>query len=281
MTIAVCMVLPEAVILGADSRATTPTEKGLSRWDAEQKLFEVGTNSSIGALTWGLGRFEGGGPSYRTLFARLGDKLAQHPPSSMLEAAQRWADLFWPFYQEGVLKVLDPSLMATVDDEDAPPSARIAAAKTLDIREVGFCVAGWCLPERTPEAYLIQFHTKLTAPPTPEQVDKFCWRGATEVIERLFGLDEKLKDAILGSDKWTGSEDELEALIRSATAGFPYPLALREATDLVHTLVLTTIKVLKFKLVPDCGGTPELAVITADRPFRWVRHKALDSAIEE
>jgi hypothetical protein len=40
------------------------------------------------------------------------------------------------------------------------------------------------------------------------------------------------------------------------------------------------IKTMKFShMAPVCGGLIEVAVITADRPFRWVRHKDLDSAI--
>jgi len=32
-------------------------------------------------------------------------------------------------------------------------------------------------------------------------------------------------------------------------------------------------------LAPVCGGPIEIAVITTDRPFRWVRHKLLGEAI--
>ena len=57
-------------------------------------------------------------------------------------------------------------------------------------------------------------------------------------------------------------------------------LPLREAVDWVHASVYATIKAMKFsQLAPVCGGPVEIAVITADRPFRWVRHKKLDTAI--
>jgi hypothetical protein len=34
-------------------------------------------------------------------------------------------------------------------------------------------------------------------------------------------------------------------------------------------------------MAPVCGGPVEVAVITTDRRFRWVRHKRFDAAIEE
>lgn len=46
--------------------------------------------------------------------------------------------------------------------------------------------------------------------------------------------------------------------------------------------VYTTIQNMKFShLAPVCGGPVEIALITGDRPFRWVRHKRLDAAIRQ
>lgn len=44
--------------------------------------------------------------------------------------------------------------------------------------------------------------------------------------------------------------------------------------------IYTTIKAMKFShMAPVCGGPVEVAVITTDRRFRWVRHKGFDAAI--
>jgi hypothetical protein len=60
-------------------------------------------------------------------------------------------------------------------------------------------------------------------------------------------------------------------------------LPIREAIDFVHACVSSTIKAMKFStsLAQICGGPIEIAVITTDRRFRWVRHKDWDVAIAE
>jgi RND family efflux transporter MFP subunit len=55
---------------------------------------------------------------------------------------------------------------------------------------------------------------------------------------------------------------------------------LREVVDFVHTCVHSTIKALKFSHFQQiCGGPVELAVISTDRNFRWVRHKEWTAAV--
>jgi len=57
---------------------------------------------------------------------------------------------------------------------------------------------------------------------------------------------------------------------------------MRDAIDFVHSCISSTIKTLKFShLSQTCGGPIEIAVITTDRDFRWVRHKEWDAAIKE
>jgi hypothetical protein len=59
-------------------------------------------------------------------------------------------------------------------------------------------------------------------------------------------------------------------------------LPIRDAIDFVYTCIYSTIKALKFSSLQQiCGGPIEIAIITTDRPFRWVRHKAFDAAISE
>lgn len=57
---------------------------------------------------------------------------------------------------------------------------------------------------------------------------------------------------------------------------------MRDAVDYVHSCIYCTIKAMKFSnLSQVCGGPIEVAVITADRRFRWVRHKSWDAAIAD
>jgi hypothetical protein len=101
------------------------------------------------------------------------------------------------------------------------------------------------------------------------------------LIERLlYGIDEPLFTALLSSGKWAGTRDELFQLVSRNKLGQPTDLPLREAIDWVYTSIYTTIKGMKFSHLPTlCGGPIEIAVVTSDRAFRWVRHKRLDEAI--
>lgn len=87
MTIAACYVSPEGVVLGADSASTYTFPSGPHHFNYGQKLFEIGQDSTLGIVTWGLGGLELG--SYRTLAAKLGDLLANGPIASVHEVAER------------------------------------------------------------------------------------------------------------------------------------------------------------------------------------------------
>jgi len=120
--------------------------------------------------------------------------------------------------------------------------------------------------------------------PIPTQLPQegFSFVGAPNIIKRLiWGADEKLQDAIKNSGKWTGSDTELANLFNQFFLNHPQ-LPIRDAIDFVHTCIYSTIKTMKFSnLFQTCGGPIEIAVITSDRRFRWVRHKEWDSAITE
>lgn len=64
MTIAVCYVSQEGVVLGADSTTTY----GTHHFNNSQKLFEVGEDSTLAMVTWGLGGLHVN--SYRTMTRR-------------------------------------------------------------------------------------------------------------------------------------------------------------------------------------------------------------------
>jgi hypothetical protein len=108
----------------------------------------------------------------------------------------------------------------------------------------------------------------------------YFW-GTPTLIDRLTtGIDQVIFDAIHHSPLWTGTEDDLRALVRPRSLGAPANLPIREAMDWIHSSIQTTIKALKFSHhAPTCGGPIELAVITSDRAFRWVCHKKLGSAL--
>ena len=82
MTIAMCYVSPEGVVLGADSTSTNLVNNHAGKEDFHyfnhnQKLFQVGEESALGIVTWGLGCGLGclGNVGHRTAIARLADKF--------------------------------------------------------------------------------------------------------------------------------------------------------------------------------------------------------------
>ncbi len=98
----------------------------------------------------------------------------------------------------------------------------------------------------------------------------------------MFGYDERLVGDMIASGKWSGLQSELDALLQQYQLTHPPTLPIRDAIDFVNTCIFSTIKAFKFSnLSQICGGPIEVAVITADRAFRWVTHKAFDSALRE
>ena len=102
------------------------------------------------------------------------------------------------------------------------------------------------------------------------------------MINRLLrGCDDPFLQSILTSGKWIGTPAELMSLVQQQTLTHPI-LPIRDAIDFTHACIMSTIKAFKFSgLSPICGGPIEIAVITTDRKFRWVKHKQWDTAIAE
>ncbi len=155
----------------------------------------------------------------------------------------------------------------------------------LQAYSVGFCLGGYLASDRTPCAFEILFDPSMTEAgrvhPLPLGRTRF-W-GCPNLIERLvFGIDAPVLDAILRSGKWTGTEEDLINMLLPHRLTQPSVLPIREAIDWVHASIYATIKMMKFsQLAPVCGGPIEIAVVTTDRNFRWVRHKQFDAAIGE
>lgn len=276
MTIAGVYLTPEGVVLGADSTTTAFGSNGRHYFNHAQKLFEIGEPGTLGAITWGLA---GLGPlSYRTLFAQLADDLAATPPTSVLDACQRWVAKFWGQYTafgEVVrAKALHANPARTPDEEEAYQALK-------DNLVVGFCIGGHVLSDRVSEAYEIVFDP-LGGRPTPNQIPALShrWWGVPNIINRLiYGADDNLVAEIMASGQWGGTQQDLLKIIFNQSLMFSI-LPIRDAVDFVHTCIRSTGKAMRFTDFPQvCGGSPEVAVITSDRKFRWVTHKSWGTAI--
>ena len=287
VTIAVCYLTAEGVVFGADSTTTmaVPSPDGTSaeqhHFNFGQKVFEIGAKeSSLGIVTWGLGGL--GSVSYRTLFALLGDDLAAAPATTMDEIAARWIGIYWKAYEGGEVG----PFVAQARTLDAMPVRDALHQKELDsFRQdltAGFCIGGLCLPGRQPAAFYVVFEPTMKTPPAPVPIamgEARFW-GVPNIITRMIrGYDPHLP-ALLMASKWSGTADELDSVLGQVAYGHPSALPLREAIDWTYSSIQATIKVLKFShFSPIAGGPVELAVVSTDRPFRWVRHKKFGSAI--
>jgi len=286
MTIAACYLSREGVVLGADSTSTfefgAPDQKKNHYFNYSQKLFEIGEKSTLGIVVWGLGAASAN-VSYRTMTARLADTFATRPVASVLEVANRWIEMLWPEYQASFANQIRRAQELIWKDQTRTPEENAEFGKLEDFI-AGFCIGGyWPDDKRTPYAYEMIFDPR-TARPTPTEIPLYraSFWGVPQMMERLTrGIDRNLLMDIFMSNNWKGSAEDLLKILAPYNLQTPN-LPIREAIDFVHASIYSTVKGLKFsRLDQVCGGPIEIAVITADRRFRWVRHKHMDAAIQE
>lgn len=252
----------------------------------------MGQDSTLAIVTWGLGCLAQ--TSFRTLFAQFADELSTDRPSNGQEVAQRWCDFFWTRYSAEMKPVIEKcrqlaSKPAFVPGSGLPVRGARTEREERQFEElnlglvVGFCIGGYlATSERVPFAFQTIFEPLATAPPQAVAVTGPRFWGAPNMVDRLIvGCDGNFRETILASGKWVGTESDLDQLIgrQELVHGI---LPIRDAVDFVHTCIFSTIKALKFSNFSQiCGGPIELAVITTDRKFRWIRHKTWDTAVTE
>jgi hypothetical protein len=287
MTIAACYLSSEGVVFGADSTSTIfvasrgPDPSGAEHhFNYAQKIFEIGEGSTLGITMWGLGNLES--LSYRTLIAQFADTLIHQPTPSMTDVANHWNDFFWSIYSTEMAQILQRTQQLLGQANRTDPE-QLELDFMLQTFSGGFCLGGCLQPERTPQAFEMIYGPDRTSP-APVQALMLGYPrfwGVPNLIERLlYGIDSGVADALLSAGRWQGTMDDLFAVVQPFFLGQPQHLPIREAIDWIHSSIHTTIKAMKFShLPPVCGGSVEVAVITTDRSFRWVRHKRLDSAI--
>jgi hypothetical protein len=280
VTIAACYLSPEGVIFGADSTTTFATPEGPRHYNYAQKIFQVGgLDSTLGVVIWGLGGLQD--LSYRTLIAQFAEQNHHEPTASLRDVAERFAAAFWREYTARLAPLIAELRRLNALPTPTPDEIKTREALAQNLQG-GFCVGGNLLHDRTPQAYTVSYHPLgMAATVTPIAMHSMLFGGVGNYINRLMlGIDPELFAAILRSGRWLGAPDDLSKLVDSYRLAPPGALPLREAIDWVHSSIYATIKALKFsRLSPVCGGPVEIAVITTDRPFRWVRHKKMDAAV--
>lgn len=293
MTIAVCCLTPEGVILGADSTSSIFNEHGAHYFNFNQKVFEVGEDSTLGFVTWGMGDIAG--VSHRQIIAEVADQFSNQAPSDLHDAFNQLSDKFWhyyqanPLYQDFKILQLKAPFGSHVGGSSQHPNIRTQdeentysfIAQNLNL---GFCLGGYVMPDRTPMAIFIDFDVTMNAKPQGQLIgiNSVIWKGVPNLFQRLIkGWDANLRNDLLSSGLWAGTEADLDAILGMQTLAHQV-MPIRDAIDYVYTCIHSTIKAMKFSSLPQvCGGPIEIAVVTSDRNFRWVTHKSWDAAITD
>ncbi len=288
MTIAACYLSGEGVVLGADSTSTVfvagrGEQPGSEhQYNFAQKVFEFGEpGSTVGVALWGLGSL--GDKSYRTLIAEIADEAKKQDLDSLTAVAGLAASMFWVQFTTAFADPLERVQKLNAKGEERTDEERGELAFWEQNLSGGFCIGGRWGGSRCPTAHEIVFKPQQTSAPEPQPLTvgnpKF-W-GCPNLIERLTrGMDYPLFKRILESGKWSGTPEELVDMVEQGALGQPWDLPLREAIDWIYASIYTTIRAMKFShLAPVCGGPIEIALISSDRPFRWVRHKKMGEAI--
>ena len=284
MTIAACHLSREGVVLGADSATTlSGPHVGTCHLDHAQKLFEVGPpGSTIGLVTWGQGFI--GAESHRTIAATIGHEHLKAPFGSVQDMAEKLAKDLWSRFAAAYSAEIAEAqnLMAKFATSTNTPEELEKLENLLQRCTGGYCLAGRVEPFGQCHAYEILWGPLQTKCNFRElQGESPIFWGVPQIMQRLlYGFDNALMADILASGKWSGNEKDLIDIVAKHQLISPRLLPIREAIDWVHTVIHTTIRGTKFANWPHwCGGPVEIAAITTDRQFRWVRHKELDSAI--
>jgi len=261
MTIAASYLTSEGVVFGADS-ATSVSPRGipgvLQVFNHAQKIFEIGPKDQgrMALVTWGAGSV--GQISHRTIAARLGDKITNETSI-------------------GAARDLLKQIVEEIGGSD----------------EFGYFLGGTDLPSRTSACFQLLFKQGKLAETTDLYVGQGRFQGAPDLFTRAYhGCDPELLNHIFGElkarigDRVPDFEEIFNEAAKVAHGKIPHAglpdLPIREAIDFVHMYLHLTIKGIKFRFGPPiCGGPIEIAFISTDRSFRWVRHKSFDTAIFE
>ncbi len=287
MTIAACFLSSEGVVLGADSSSSIAVPGGgfhhLQQLEHTQKLFQIGERGTLGVVSWGIGQL--GDKPYRTLAAELSDAISSGSVNSFDSAIEWWRDATWSLFEQqfGPIIKLTQDLISKKTTIGLSPPEQKQLEELLGVAG-GFCIAGCFLPSRTPRAFEVSYGPILDRGTSVKELAPApTWRfwGCPNITDRIIiGIDAFTKQKILNSGKWSGSVADLDALSQGLKFEPYAQLPLREAVDWVFAMIYATIKAFKFSTFPPlCGGPIDIAVITSDRPFRWVRHKRFGAAI--
>lgn len=273
MSIVVSVRVGEGLVVATDSASTVGVE-GPEGQQGVGKVFNHATkliqlrNYPIAVANWGASKIG------ERIIASLVEEYANSRPPlatvqesegelSVKEEAEGLRDFFRDFY-EGVYP--------DWEQRDQVPGG------------VGVLVGGYSGDAFFPEEYLFnipQGQFQRLRPPKEDGSQDYGanWYGATDAIVRLhFGRDEGVLEILQQLDVEPQKIAQTEQIVKCQLQ-YPVPFAgmpLQDAVDYAIYLVSVTIGRYRFVVGAEiCGGPIDVATITRDRGFQWVKRKEL------
>jgi hypothetical protein len=256
MTLCVCTITYQGIVIAADSRQTYINSAKMPRIGSEygQKVFLL--NNWIGATSYGWAFL------LRKNIAGLIEDFKVNLPSQTLtveETARRLVDFFEDKYSQHINAKLDE------------PVAQGLIA-------IGFIVAGYNEKSSIGEVYACQIPGRIVNKITDTNNPGCAWNGQGEIVQRLVkGHDAEI-------DKLKGFNHELQAELPKLelTTNFNN-MTIQDAIDYCIFLIRTTIDAQRFSdgialhpgSIPGVGGSIDVAVMQPGLGFKWVQLKEL------
>ena len=258
MTIAVCVPVPEGVVLAAESRQVYSNVKKNFRIvsDNAQKVFQF--SRTVGGLTYGKASISG--KSILSLVEEYKTK-ANPIPKSVKGIAQDFGDLLDEKWKAQVAG--DPEF------EDGRVGVIAAGYDEDGARRVFECIV--------PGPSVVE----IGSPDRPNAI----WKGQSDVVTRLLlGFDPRISELSWFRPEFTSELSKLNYVLMIPA------MTLQDAVDFGVFLIRTTIDMQRFSdgiqldpgEVAGTGGAIDICVVRPNEGFSWVQRKELSGdAIEE
>jgi 20S proteasome alpha/beta subunit len=263
MTIVISVLTSDGIVLAADSRQVVQSATGQWRIDSDYtcKIFRL--NSHVGVAIVGQGTFysdrETSPHSIRSIIHRAAKELPQD---------------------------CSVNIAASALHSKASHALQIHQT-TLTIEKGGlaFYVGGYNSQDaESGELYHCEIPGDISLERTTEDAG-LVWGGQREIVDRLIlGYDPRLCQLLpdnSGKEILNKLRPKIQLLINFQT------MPLQDAVDLANMLVHSTVEMQRLSdgivgmpgYFAGCGGSVDIAVITPNDGFQWLRQKSLRDRI--
>lgn len=306
MSLAINTTTPEGIVLAADSRQSFRNRKGMARIgsDNASKLFQL--NKRIGLAVTGLAFLpENGVPKNISKFIEEFKRKADLKDLDVKEAAEKLHYLFnkkynWQEQLDKLPRKIEDDLRRqgcelidlkkekdSIKFEFRDPQSNLKKG-IGGVEKISLLVAGYN-KDGSHEVYTCDIPGEIQKKRDSGERGKeygASWIGQTDVVTRIvLGFDGRIgnikfvQEAVkqLGEEALNKQLRNLEYVIQWGT------MTLQDAIDFCVLMIQTTSAIQRFSDgiaadpgdIPGVGGPVDVAVITPDKGFVWIRKKRL------